>query len=105
MKNACTACSAPVDWETPTGKSAPVHMELQLSAFFGYGKSEQDSYLGLQAHGVLWAANPADTPANWPIAPPIVAGKVLHLPPRTAGVPLRGSLTKQTGPPSPMTFP
>ena len=29
-----------------------------------------------QAHGVLWAAAPADTPANWPIAPPIVSGKV-----------------------------
>lgn len=51
-------------------------LELQLSSFFGYGKSDDDSYLGLQAHGVLWAANPSDTPVNWPIAPPIVAGKV-----------------------------
>lgn len=32
----------------------------------------------LQAHGVLWAANPSDTPVNWPIAPPIVAGKVTN---------------------------
>ncbi len=59
-------------------------LELQLSSFFGYGKSDDDSYLGLQAHGVLWAANPSDTPVNWPIAPPIVAGKVstpaLHVP-------------------------
>ncbi len=31
---------------------------------------------GAQAHGVLWAAAPADTPANWPIAPPVVSGKV-----------------------------
>lgn len=55
-------------------------LELQLSSFFGYGKSEDDSYLGLQAHGVLWAANPSDTPVNWPIAPPIVAGKVSPCP-------------------------
>ncbi|CAL8461977.1 g1508 [Coccomyxa elongata] len=68
--------TAPLDWETPTGKTAAVMLELQLSSFFGYGKSEDDSYLGLQAHGVLWAANPSDTPINWPIAPPIIAGKV-----------------------------
>jgi hypothetical protein len=65
-----------VDWETPTGKAAPVHIELQLSAHFGYGKAEEDCYLGLQAHGVLWAASLADAPTNWPIAPPIVSGKV-----------------------------
>ena len=70
------ACRAPLDWETPTGKSAKVNLALQLSAFFGYGKNDSDSYLGLQAHGVLWAADPTQTPVNWPIAPPIVAGKV-----------------------------
>ncbi len=73
-------CRSPLDWETPTGKTAAVMLELQLSSFFGYGKSEDDSYLGLQAHGVLWAANPSDTPVNWPIAPPIVAGKVSPCP-------------------------
>ncbi len=69
-------CRAPIEWETPTGKCAQVMVELQLSAFFGYGKSEEDSYLGLQAHGVLWVANPSEAPINWPIAPPIIAGKV-----------------------------
>ena len=53
-----------------------MHLELQLSAFFGYGKNDTDSYLGLQAHGVLWVADPTHAPVNWPIAPPIVAGKV-----------------------------
>ncbi len=70
------ACRAPLDWETPTGKTAKVKLELQLSAFFGYGKNDTDSYLGLQAHGVLWVADPTQAPVNWPIAPPIVAGKV-----------------------------
>ena len=70
------ACRAPLDWETPTGKTAKVNLELQLSAFFGYGKNDTDSYLGLQAHGVLWVADPTQAPVNWPIAPPIVAGKV-----------------------------
>ncbi|CAL5222727.1 g5133 [Coccomyxa viridis] len=68
--------TAPLDWETPTGKTAKVKLELQLSAFFGYGKNDTDSYLGLQAHGVLWVADPTQAPVNWPIAPPIVAGKV-----------------------------
>jgi hypothetical protein len=64
-------------------------LELQLSSFFGYGKSDDDSYLGLQAHGVLWAANPSDTPVNWPIAPPIVAGKVsLNLAPHVYAKPV-----------------
>lgn len=44
------ACRTPLDWETPTGKTASVMLELQLSSFFGYGKSEDDSYLGLQVH-------------------------------------------------------
>lgn len=53
-----------------------MNLELQLSAFTGYCKGDEDSYLGLQAHGVLWAADPTQAPVNWPIAPPIVAGKV-----------------------------
>ena len=53
-----------------------MNLELQLSAFTGYGKGDEESYLGLQAHGVLWAADPTQAPVNWPIAPPIVAGKV-----------------------------
>lgn len=76
MTEEVNACRAPLDWETPTGKTAKVNLELQLSAFFGYGKNDTDSYLGLQAHGVLWAADPTQAPVNWPIAPPIVAGKV-----------------------------
>ena len=76
MTKAMSTCRAPLDWETPTGKTAKVNLELQLSAFFGYGKNDTDSYLGLQAHGVLWVADPTQAPVNWPIAPPIVAGKV-----------------------------
>ena len=76
MTEPVAACRSPLDWDTPTGKNAKVHLELQLSAFFGYGKNDTDSYLGLQAHGVLWVADPTQAPVNWPIAPPIVAGKV-----------------------------
>ena len=54
-----------------------MNLELQLSAFTGYGKADEDAYLGLQAHGILWVADPTQAPVNWPIAPPIVAGKVL----------------------------
>ena len=67
---------APIEWETPTGKPAMVSLELQLSAFFGYGKAAEDAYLGLQCHGVLWPAVTAEAPIHWPIAPPIVSGKV-----------------------------
>ena len=66
---------SPIEWETPTGKSATVNLELQLSAFFGYGKVAEDAYLGLQCHGVLWPAVTAEAPVHWPIAPPIVSGK------------------------------
>ena len=69
------ARSSPIEWETPTGKSATVNLELQLSAFFGYGKVAEDAYLGLQCHGVLWPAVTAEAPVHWPIAPPIVSGK------------------------------
>ena len=66
---------SPIEWETPTGKAATVNLELQLSAFFGYGKVAEDAYLGLQCHGVLWPAVTAEAPVHWPIAPPIVSGK------------------------------
>lgn len=52
-----------------------MNLELQLSAFFGYGKVAEDAYLGLQCHGVLWPAVTAEAPVHWPIAPPIVSGK------------------------------
>ncbi|KAK9825657.1 hypothetical protein WJX81_006313 [Elliptochloris bilobata] len=68
--------TSPIEWETPTGKPAMVNLELQLSAFFGYGKVAEDAYLGLQCHGVLWPAVTAEAPVHWPIAPPIVSGKV-----------------------------
>ena len=77
ISKAAHDCRAPIDWETPSGKKAQVNLELQLSAFTGYGKADEDAYLGLQAHGILWVADPTQTPVNWPIAPPIVAGKVL----------------------------
>lgn len=77
ISKAANECRAPIDWETPSGKKAQVNLELQLSAFTGYGKADEDAYLGLQAHGILWVADPTQTPVNWPIAPPIVAGKVL----------------------------
>ncbi len=65
----------------PTGKPAMVNLELQLSAFFGYGKAADDAYLGLQCHGVLWPAVTAEAPVHWPIAPPIVSGKVRRVVP------------------------
>jgi hypothetical protein len=76
---------APIEWETPTGKPAMVNMELQLSAFFGYGKAAEDAYLGLQCHGVLWPAVTAEAPVHWPIAPPIVSGKVPRARPPCSG--------------------
>lgn len=69
--------SNPVEWETPDGQVAKVHLHLQMSAFSGYGKQEeQNAYLGLQTHGVLWPADMTNLPTMWPITPPIVAGKV-----------------------------
>ena len=56
-----------------------MNLELQLSAFFGYGKVAEDAYLGLQCHGVLWPAVTAEAPVHWPIAPPIVSGKARPL--------------------------
>lgn len=56
-----------------------------MSTFFGYGKTagkdldtEMQSlrYLGTQAHGIMWPAADHATLPNWPIAPPMIAGKV-----------------------------
>lgn len=73
-------CRAPVEWETPDGQLAKVNLQLQMSAFSGYGKKEEpNAYLGLQTHGVLWPSDMNNVPTMWPIAPPIVAGKVRFL--------------------------
>lgn len=72
-------------WTTPSGEEASVHLELRLSTFFGYGKAagrELDvemqglRYLGTQAHGIMWPAAEAATLSDWPVAPPMVSGKV-----------------------------
>ncbi|KAK9819073.1 hypothetical protein WJX81_008479, partial [Elliptochloris bilobata] len=69
--------TAPVEWETPNGQIAHVNLELRFSAFHGYGGPEAEAgYLGLQCHGVLWPSPEAELPHYWPIAPPIVSGKV-----------------------------
>lgn len=87
--------TAPIQWDTPDGGRALVNLEVQFSSFFGYGKalasastpaaaegttstpeSGNASYLGLQCHGILWPAPGAEAPALWPVAPPLVSGKV-----------------------------
>ena len=82
--------TAPIQWDTPDGGRALVNLEVQFSSFFGYGKAaatstiaatetpaaEGNAYLGLQCHGILWPAPGAESPALWPIAPPLVSGKV-----------------------------
>jgi hypothetical protein len=67
-----------VEWETPSGQIAHVSLELRFSAFHGYGGpgAEAAGYLGLQCHGVLWPSPESELPHYWPIAPPIVSGKV-----------------------------
>ena len=43
----------------------------------GYGEPGfLASYLGVQAHGILWPAPGAAAPAIWPISPPMVSAKV-----------------------------
>ena len=77
--------STPIEWETPNGQIARVNLQLQFSAFFGYGQADaQPGYLGLQCHGLLWPVMDADLPHYWPIAPPVVSGKVrgMELTPR-----------------------
>ena len=75
--NACLKTTSPIEWDTPDGGKALVNLEVQFSAFFGYGvKEAAGAYLGLQCHGVLWPAAGADKPAFWPVAPPLVSGKV-----------------------------
>ena len=70
-------CSTPIEWETPNSQTARVNLQLQFSAFFGYGQADaQQGYLGLQCHGLLWPVMDSDLPHYWPIAPPVVSGKV-----------------------------
>ena len=46
----------------------------------GYGEPGfLASYLGVQAHGILWPAAGAPAPAIWPITPPMVSAKVRML--------------------------
>lgn len=69
--------STPIEWETPNSQIARVNLQLQFSAFFGYGQADaQPGYLGLQCHGLLWPVMDSDLPHYWPIAPPVVSGKV-----------------------------
>ena len=79
-------CRDPVVWETPTGKEVMVNLSLNFGTFFGYTQedgeeitavdSASQSYLGTECHGVMWTAD-TELPHGWPVAPPIVAGKVL----------------------------
>ena len=68
---------------TPNGEQALVHLELRMSTFFGYNNSGDVAselaklrYLGSQCHGIMWPAAEMATLPDWPVAPPIVAGKV-----------------------------
>ena len=70
---------------TPTGREVKVSLSLNFGTFFGYAQEEAEeittldtvsqSYLGTECHGVMWTAD-TDLPLGWPVAPPIVAGKV-----------------------------
>ena len=72
-------------WETPTGKEVKVNLSLNFGTFFGYTQEDGEeitavdnasqSYLGTECHGVMWTAD-TELPHGWPVAPPIVAGKV-----------------------------
>ena len=62
-----------------------MHLELRMSTFFGYGKASGEEqvqemhalrYLGTQCHGIMWPAADHATLADWPVAPPMIAGKV-----------------------------
>ena len=77
FSNGVLKSAHPTPWTTPTGAVVDVKLELQLSAFFGYGARDgAPSYYGLQCHGVLWPADAAAAPTEWPVAPPLVSGKV-----------------------------
>lgn len=50
---------------------------LKCERYAGYGEPGfLASYLGVQAHGILWPAPGAPKSTNWPIAPPTVSAKV-----------------------------
>jgi hypothetical protein len=68
---------------------AKVNLQLQFGAFFGYGGCAEAAekpagYMGLQCHGILWPVADCDLPTYWPVAPPIVSGKVLGFHPGLA---------------------
>lgn len=53
-----------------------VNLHLQFSVFSGYGEAGfLSSYLGVQAHGILWPAAGIPAPAIWPVTPPVVSAK------------------------------
>lgn len=73
---------------TPNGEEALVHLELRMSTFFGYNNSGDVAselsklrYLGSQCHGIMWPAAEMATLPDWPVAPPMVAGKVVKFSP------------------------
>lgn len=77
MNKVTWQCRSPIEWETPNGQTAKVNLQLQFGSFYGYGQGDADvGYLGLQCHGCLWPVTDSDLPHYWPIAPPIVSGKV-----------------------------
>ena len=79
------SCREPVVWVTPTRKEVKVNLSLNFGTFFGYTQEEGEDcnphdsvtqqYIGTECHGVMWAAD-TELPHEWPVAPPIVAGKV-----------------------------
>ena len=68
-------CSSPIIFGCPSGAAVPVNLEMQMSSFAGYEAAETSAYLGTQCHGVMWP-EAASLPAAWPIAPPVISGKV-----------------------------
>lgn len=57
-----------------------MHAEGASCEHAGYGEPGfLASYLGVQAHGILWPAPGAAASANWPIAPPMVSAKVRRM--------------------------
>ncbi|KAK9904021.1 hypothetical protein WJX75_002693 [Coccomyxa subellipsoidea] len=75
--NSTFRTTSPIAWTTPSGETAQVNLHLQFSVFSGYGEAGfLSSYLGVQAHGILWPAAGATAPAIWPVTPPVVSAKV-----------------------------
>lgn len=72
-------------WVTPTKKEVKVNLSLKFGTFYGYTQEDGEEvraidnasqhYIGTECHGVMWQAD-SELPHGWPVAPPIVAGKV-----------------------------